>query len=123
MPLSAIGGAPVLRSLKSIRLRKFGCTNRPFYHIVIMGARRSEQLYPIIEQLGTFDPMPNVHGERLISLNLDRLTYWIGAEKVEISDQVKDLLGLAGYLPLTERNYMEAWKRRELRKEKEEEKK
>lgn len=39
--------------------------------------RKSRQGH-VIEQLGTFDPLVNVHGEKLCSVNLDRTTYWIG---------------------------------------------
>ena len=37
MPLSAIGGAPILNSAKCIRTMRKGCANRPFYHIVVIG--------------------------------------------------------------------------------------
>lgn len=40
--------------------------------------RKSRQGH-VIEQLGTFDPSVNVHGEKLCSINLDRTTYWIGS--------------------------------------------
>ena len=30
-----------------------------------------------LEQLGTFDPHVNVHGEKLVSLNIERILYWL----------------------------------------------
>ena len=30
-----------------------------------------------IEQLGTFDPHVNAHGEKLVSLNIERILYWL----------------------------------------------
>ncbi|KAB1277686.1 DnaJ-like protein subfamily C member 9 [Camelus dromedarius] len=47
----------------TIRLALGGCTNRPFYRI----------------QLGSYDPLPNSHGEKLVALNLDRIQHWIGS--------------------------------------------
>ena len=52
-----------------------------------------------IEQLGTFDPMPNMFNEKICSFNYERLKYWLamGAHPVK---SVRRLLGLSGFLPL-----------------------
>lgn len=51
--------------------------NRPFYRVVAAFNKRARD-GKYIEQLGTYDPLPNVHNEKLVSFNLDRIKYWIG---------------------------------------------
>lgn len=51
--------------------------NRPFYRIVAAYNKRARDS-KYIEQLGTFDPLPNVYNEKLVSFNFDRIKYWIG---------------------------------------------
>lgn len=46
-----------------------------------------------IEQLGTYDPMPNEYHEKLVSLNIERIRYWLGCEKIDISNPVRELFG------------------------------
>ncbi|XP_018019954.1 probable 28S ribosomal protein S16, mitochondrial [Hyalella azteca] len=117
MPVLATGGAPIYNSLKAIRLMRHGCANRPFYHIVIMGSRRSNKgTYPVIEQLGTYDPLTNVHGEKLVSVNLDRISYWMAQDKVKIAVGVKQLLGLMGFLHIHPQSYITAWRVRAIAK-------
>jgi small subunit ribosomal protein S16 len=113
MPVLATGGAPIYNSLKAIRLLRHGCANRPFYHIVIMGARRSNKgTYPVIEQLGTYDPLTNAHGEKLVSVNLERVSYWMAQDKVTVAIAVKELLGQMGFLPIYPQSYVTAWRAR-----------
>lgn len=47
----------------------------------------------ICVQLGTFDPLPNYNNEKLVSLNIGRLKYWIGTRDANISLAVCELLG------------------------------
>lgn len=96
-------------------LRQKGCINRPFYHIVI-----TKTTYPIrryidpFEQLGTYDPFLNRHGEKLCSLNFERINYYL-AQGVQVDESVQELLGLAGFLPMHPNTYRTAWRnRREL---------
>uniref|UniRef100_A0A8D8RHN6 Small ribosomal subunit protein bS16m n=1 Tax=Cacopsylla melanoneura TaxID=428564 RepID=A0A8D8RHN6_9HEMI len=108
----ASGGARVIEGKnKSIRLARYGCTNRPFYHIVVIHTRMGRNDHPI-EQLGTFDPSPNEYHEKLVSLNIERIRYWLGTENIHITDQVRELFGLAGLFPIYHRTYMKAWKNR-----------
>lgn len=51
--------------------------NRPFYRIVAAFNKRARDS-KYIEQLGTYDPLPNIHNEKLVSVNFDRIKYWIG---------------------------------------------
>lgn len=51
--------------------------NRPFYRIVAAYNKRARD-GKYIEQLGTYDPLPNIYNEKLVSFNFDRIKYWIG---------------------------------------------
>lgn len=104
---------------KAIRFVRHGCTNREFFHIVIADVRisqnilffcivpersctilliviylqrKKEQFQPVVEQVGTFDPMPNTNDEKLLSLNFERIRYWLG-RGAEPSKPVAELLG------------------------------
>lgn len=48
---------------------------------------------PIIEQLGNYDPLPNIHNEKLVSINFQRLEHWI-KEGAVITNPVQKLLGI-----------------------------
>ncbi|XP_050736331.1 probable 28S ribosomal protein S16, mitochondrial [Eriocheir sinensis] len=98
------------RATKIIRFALHGCTNRPFYHIVVM-TKKSPRQGHVIEQVGSYDLMPNVHGEKLVALNTERITHWIG-EGAQITDGVAQLLGMSGLLPIHPSFYMRAWRNR-----------
>uniref|UniRef100_A0AC34GRT0 Small ribosomal subunit protein bS16m n=1 Tax=Panagrolaimus sp. ES5 TaxID=591445 RepID=A0AC34GRT0_9BILA len=99
----------------SIGLALFGCTNRPFYHICIFPDRSLGRRYEenIIEQVGTFDPLPNAQNEKLVSMNIGRLKYWIGERNAQISVPVLELLGLSGLFPIHPKTYIRAKDHRE----------
>lgn len=82
----------------TIRLALGGCTNRPFYRIVA-AHNKCPRDGRFVEQLGSYDPMPNSHGEKLVALNLDRIRHWIGCG-AHLSKPVEKLLGLSGFFPL-----------------------
>ncbi|ELK32416.1 Tetratricopeptide repeat protein 18 [Myotis davidii] len=75
----------------TIRLALGGCTNRPFYRIVA-----AHNKFPrdgrFVEQLGSYDPLPNTHGEKLVALNLERIRHWLGCG-AHLSQPVEKLLG------------------------------
>lgn len=48
---------------------------------------------PVIEQLGTYDPLPNEYNEKLVALNYERIRYWIGNGAVT-SKPVEQLFGI-----------------------------
>lgn len=52
-----------------------------------------------LEQLGTYDPMPNNHNEKLVSFNFERVKHWM-ARGATPTRPVSMLLGLSGFLPL-----------------------
>ncbi|KAK3098826.1 hypothetical protein FSP39_023464 [Pinctada imbricata] len=55
-----MGRGPFNSSKKMIRLALHGCTNRPFYHVVLMWNRAPRDGRPL-ENLGYYDPMSNIH--------------------------------------------------------------
>ncbi|XP_061705414.1 small ribosomal subunit protein bS16m [Cydia pomonella] len=125
MPLPPASGTGryFAKAAKSIRLVRHGCTNRPFFHISVTHRKRTTT-QPVIEQLGSFDPMPNVFNEKLVALNLERLKYWLG-KGAHVTPPVAELLGLSGFFPIHPRSYMTAWRNRqaeELAQQKEAEK-
>ncbi|XP_053301821.1 28S ribosomal protein S16, mitochondrial-like [Pleuronectes platessa] len=72
--------------------------NRPFYRIVAAYNKRARD-GKYIEQLGSYDPLPNIYNEKLVSFNFDRIKYWIGCG-AHPTNPVSKLLGLAGFFPL-----------------------
>ena len=76
---------------KIIRLARFGCTNRPFFRLVVTQKYRASQ-GPVIEQVGSFDPMPNKNNEKLVALNIDRIKMYL-AYGADMSKPAAKLLG------------------------------
>ncbi|XP_070543289.1 small ribosomal subunit protein bS16m-like [Ptychodera flava] len=89
-----------------IRLALHGCTNRPFFHIVVMPHIHPRN-YPPREQIGTYDPMPNKHNEQLVAINFERLKYWM-AQGAILTKPVAKLIGLSGFLPVHPMSYVDA---------------
>ncbi|CAE1296313.1 RP-S16 [Acanthosepion pharaonis] len=81
-----------------IRFAMYGCRNRPFFHIVVIPQRRTRQ-GKIIEQIGTYDPLVNRLNEKLVSVNFNRLSYYLAAG-AHMTKSVAQLFGLSGFLPL-----------------------
>ncbi len=81
----------------AIRFARHGCANRPFYHIVVIKTRKGQRKEPL-DQIGSFDPMPNEHGEKLVAINYERFEYWY-ARGAEPTDPIKKLLGKHGCVP------------------------
>ncbi|XP_068624218.1 small ribosomal subunit protein bS16m isoform X2 [Battus philenor] len=78
--------------------------------------RRRLNSQPVIEQLGSYDPMANFNNEKLVALNLERIKFWLG-QGAHVTTPVAELLGLSGFFPIHPRSYMTAWRNR--RKERE----
>jgi len=78
-----------------IGLARYGCANRPFYHIAAM-KRKVVPKAPVdervIEQIGSFDPLPNKHNEKMVAINYERLRYWL-SQDAKPSNAVGQLLG------------------------------
>ena len=98
------------KSFYTLRLQYHGCTNRPFFHIVAT-KRRIARDRGFYEQVGTYDPLPNSRNEKLVSLNMDRIKYWLAVGAVP-SKPVQELFGLAGIYPIRETTIKKAEKSR-----------
>lgn len=81
-----------------IRMSLGGCTNRPFYRIVAAYNKRARD-GRYLEQLGSYDPLPNIYNEKLVSFNYDRIRYWLGCG-AHPTKSVAKLLGISGFFPL-----------------------
>ena len=71
----------------SIRLRREGTKNSPYYKVVVAD-RRSPRDGKFIEIIGAYDP--KVSGQNS-TLNLDRVEYWI-SKGAQPSDTVRSLI-------------------------------
>jgi small subunit ribosomal protein S16 len=71
----------------SIRLRREGAKNRPYYKIVVADSR-SPRDGKFIETVGTYDPKKVSHNS---TLNIDRVEYWI-SKGAQPSDTVRSLI-------------------------------
>ena len=71
----------------SIRLRREGAKNRPYYKIVVADSR-SPRDGKFIEIIGTYDPKKPGHNS---TLKMDRAQYWI-ARGAQPSDTVRSLI-------------------------------
>ncbi|KAI7849209.1 30S ribosomal protein S16 [Circinella umbellata] len=93
-----------------MRLARFGRRNLPYYHIVVANARTARNSKPI-EKVGTYNPIPDEAGNKVVNLNFDRVKYWltVGAQP---SDTVEKLLVKANIVPQAPKPWMkEAAKR------------
>jgi small subunit ribosomal protein S16 len=71
----------------SIRLRREGSLNNPYYKVVVADSR-SPRDGKFIEIIGTYDPTKPGHNS---TLKLDRAEYWIG-KGAQPSDTVRSLI-------------------------------
>lgn len=71
----------------TIRLRREGTTNRPYYKVVVADSR-SPRDGKFIEILGTYDPRKTDDNSQI---NLARVDYWVG-KGAQPSDTVRSLI-------------------------------
>ncbi len=71
----------------SIRLRREGTTNTPYYKVVVADSR-SPRDGKFIEIIGTYDPKKQGHNS---TLKLDRIEHWI-SKGAQPSDTVRSLI-------------------------------
>lgn len=71
----------------SIRLRREGAKNRPYYKVVVADSR-SPRDGKFIEIIGTYDPKKPGYNS---TLKLDRAEYWI-SKGAQASDTVRSLI-------------------------------
>ncbi|OXU20065.1 hypothetical protein TSAR_015616, partial [Trichomalopsis sarcophagae] len=72
---------------------------------------KSNQKKPPIEQLGSFDQCQNIFNEKLVTVNYERIQYWIG-QGASVSRPLLEILGISGLLPIHPRTYITAWRKR-----------
>jgi small subunit ribosomal protein S16 len=72
-----------------IRLARHGRRNLPFYHIVVANARTGRNSKPL-EKIGTYNPVADESGNKLINLNFERAKYWltVGAQPSETVEKL-----------------------------------
>jgi small subunit ribosomal protein S16 len=71
----------------SIRLRREGAKNRPYFKVVVADSR-SPRDGKFIETVGTYDPKKPSHNS---TLDIDRIEYWI-SKGAQPSDTVHSLI-------------------------------
>jgi small subunit ribosomal protein S16 len=71
----------------SIRLRREGAKNRPYYKVVVADSR-SPRDGKFIEVIGTYDPKKSGHNSLL---NVERAEFWI-SKGAQPSDTVRSLI-------------------------------
>jgi len=71
----------------SIRLRREGTTNRPYYKVVVADSR-SPRDGKFIEIIGTYDPKKEGHNS---TLKMDRIDHWM-SKGAQPSDTVRSLI-------------------------------
>jgi small subunit ribosomal protein S16 len=77
-----------------IRLARGGAKKRPFYRIVVAEASAPRD-GRYVERVGTYNPMvPKDHEQRL-TLNGERITYWL-SKGAQPTDRVHKMLATAG---------------------------
>ena len=71
----------------SIRLRREGSLNRPYYKVVVADSR-SPRDGKFIEEIGTYQPLKK---ENNYTINLDRAKYWL-SQGAQPSDTVASFI-------------------------------
>ena len=85
-----------------IRLARGGAKKRPYYRIVIADVRAPRD-GRFIEKVGTFDPLLPKDSEGRVTLNEERIKYWIGHGAMP-TDRVLRFLDNAGIMKRDARN-------------------
>lgn len=104
----------------SLRLSRGGAKKRPYYRIVAADSRRARD-GKFLEQLGTYNPMLAKDDEKRVTLNEDRIRYWLGVG-AQPSDRVARFLDKAGIKERAARNNPKKGEPGEAAKERAEEK-
>lgn len=82
----------------AIRMSRGGRKNRPYYSIVVADSRNARD-GRFIEKVGTYNPLLNKEDENRVTLNGERVTYWL-SQGAQPSDRVAIFLGKAGLAPM-----------------------
>jgi len=79
-----------------IRLSRGGSKKRPFYRIVVSDARAPRD-GDFLEKLGTYNPLLAKTDDKRVTLDADRVKYWLGTG-AQPTDTVARFLRAAGYI-------------------------
>jgi small subunit ribosomal protein S16 len=71
----------------TLRLRRMGARNRPYYRIVVSDSRLTARA-KVLEELGSYDP---IAGHDSFSVNRERANFWIG-RGASVSTTIRSLL-------------------------------
>jgi small subunit ribosomal protein S16 len=77
-----------------IRLARGGAKKRPFYRIVVAEASAPRD-GRYVERVGTYNPMVPKDHEQRMTLNSERITFWLG-QGAKPTDRVHKMLAAAG---------------------------
>lgn len=88
-----------------IRLARGGSKKRPHYSIVAADSRMPRD-GRFKEKLGTYDPLLPKTDERRISMNMERVQYWL-SQGAQPTDRVSRWLEAAGVIAKKERANMQ----------------
>ncbi|MES2729886.1 MAG: 30S ribosomal protein S16 [Pseudomonadota bacterium] len=78
----------------TVRLARHGRKDRPHYAIVVTDSR-SPRDGKFIEKVGTYNPLLAKESDNRVTLNADRIKYWLGVG-AKPTDRVATFLGKAG---------------------------
>jgi len=78
----------------ALRLSRGGRKGRPFYRIVVSDKRFARD-GRYIERLGTYNPLLASNDEKRVTLNVERIKYWL-EQGAEPSERVVKFLAKAG---------------------------
>ena len=81
-----------------LRLQRWGEKHNPVYRIVAATVRAARDA-KFLEILGTYNPHPDRYGTKHVTLNVERIKYWV-ARGADPSEPVARLLGRANVIPI-----------------------
>ena len=84
-----------------IRMARAGAKKKPYYHIVVADSRNARD-GSFLEKLGTYNPMLPKDNPARVTLNGERIQYWI-SKGAQPSDRVALFAGKAGLIAMPER--------------------
>lgn len=87
-----------------MRLQRAGQRHKPFYRIVTC-LRKAPRDGKHFEVVGTYNPIPDIDGNKQVTLNVERIKHWL-CHGAEPSERVAKLLDLAELCPPPPRRYV-----------------
>ncbi len=85
-----------------IRLSRHGAKKKPYYRIVIADVRAPRD-GKFIEKIGTYDPLKSSNSSDRISMDLERVKYWL-SNGAQPTDRVHRFLSDAGLVKQKQKN-------------------